>query len=66
MTLHDFEQIPELSGRPHIEQIFRFADQDNDGLISALDIIALMESLGQIYSEDEKVKGVPILLASGQ
>ena len=55
MSIVDFENIPEFSGKPYIGCIFQYADRDNDGYITVDDFVSAMEGLGRIYSEDERL-----------
>ena len=55
MSIVDFDNIPEFSGKPYIGCIFQFADSDNDGYITVDDFVSAMEGLGRIYSEEERL-----------
>ena len=58
MALLDFESIPDFSYRPYIACIFAYADKDNKGYITVEDFVAAVESLGKLYNEEDKLKGL--------
>ena len=63
MSIADFENIPEFSGKPYIGCIFQFADTDNDGYITVNDFVAAMEGSGEGSTARMKNFIVSLLLA---
>jgi len=56
MSLEDFKSVPELSGNAFVARIFQLSDKDRDGFISVDDFVGAVDSLGRIFSEEEKLK----------
>ena len=56
MSLEDFKNVPELSGNAFVTRIFQLSDKDRDGYISVDDFVGAVDSLGRIFSEEEKLK----------
>lgn len=56
LSQSDFLRMPEFSGNFFLARIFTFADGDKDGFITLEDFARVIDTLGRLYSEEEKMQ----------